>query len=238
MTKTNPRSGKARHRYGVGEWYGKSFVHLAPGERKRLARIQFLDQKDRPTLLCPFRSRAHNEVSCTKEGGVCSIRLYQQERETGFVSVPSGQGGSLATTCPYRFQQDGAVFKWIGETLLGHPSPLIVGELGFLELDTDETGGDDSQAEEVGRIDNVLVHPSRDPIHWCALEMQAVYFSGGPMSQEFRILRSYAKRSLPFPAAHRRRRHLSISRFGGRFRYSTLRRERSRGNPDERKDSS
>jgi len=56
----------------------------------------------------------------------------------------------------------------------------------------------------IGRLDNVLVHPSRDPIDWCALELQAVYFSGKAMRREFEALGKHEYSSLPFPAAHRR----------------------------------
>jgi len=49
---------------------------------------------------------------------------------------------------------------------------------------------------------NVLVHPRRHPIHWCALEIQAVYFSGANMGREFEALR-VDRSALPFPAADR-----------------------------------
>jgi hypothetical protein len=45
------------------------------------------------------------------------------------------------------------------------------------------TGGSD-----VGRIDMVLVRPNSDPLQWCALEVQAVYFSGKSMSNDFTAL--------------------------------------------------
>jgi len=62
----------------------------------------------------------------------------------------------------------------------------------------------ESQAEDVGRIDNVLVHPTRDPMHWCALEIQAVYFSGAAMGREFKLVQTFTGEGLPFPAANRR----------------------------------
>lgn len=40
-------------------------------------------------------------------------------------------------------------------------------------------------------------------MHWCALEIQAVYFSGSSMSREFRML-ALSAGALPFPAANRR----------------------------------
>ena len=205
MKKDIADSKKANFRHGIGEWYGRSFIHLGPVERKRLAGIQALDRKNRPPLECPFRSTPSHQIMCTKEGGVCSIRLYQQETKNGPATVPDGQRGSLVTTCPHRFQQDRMIFKWIGESLLGHPEPLAVREIGFLEQRSDEIADNvtDSKAGDVGRIDSVLVHPTREPMYWCALEIQAVYFSGASMSKEFRMLRSFGRKTLPFPEANR-----------------------------------
>ncbi|HEV2352157.1 MAG TPA: NotI family restriction endonuclease [Terriglobia bacterium] len=205
MKKAIPRSKKTSFRHGIGEWYGKSFIHLGPAERKHLANLQALSKKVRPPIECPFRSTPDHQVMCTKEGGVCSIRLYQQETENGPASVPAGQRGNLVTTCPHRFQQDRMIFRWIGETMLGHPEPLAVREIGFLEQDPNENAGNiaDSKAGDVGRIDSVLVHPTREPMHWCALEIQAVYFSGASMSTEFKLLSSTGRKTLPFPAANR-----------------------------------
>jgi hypothetical protein len=131
--------------------------------------------------------------------------MYRRIAVTNQVSVVPGSLGSLRTTCPYRFQQNGFVFRWVGETILGHAQPLIVGEIGFLERPTEEVTQRDigAEAEDVGRIDNVLIHPDHKPMHWCALEIQAVYFSGSSMSSEFRMLRSPSA-TLPFPAANRR----------------------------------
>jgi hypothetical protein len=41
-------------------------------------------------------------------------------------------------------------------------------------------------------------------LDWCALELQAVYFSGKAMKQEFAMLSKQEYQALPFPAAHRR----------------------------------
>ena len=206
MRKRKRRPAKTRYRYGIGEWYGKSFVRLTPRERRRFAEIQALDKKERPFLLCPFRSTPNSKVPCTKEGGVCSIRMYQQDASTNLVSLASGQKASLVTTCPYRFQQEGVIFKWIGDTLLGDSNPHIVREIGFLEQEVGEgkEDRDSSQGEDVGRIDNVLVHSTREPMHWCALEIQAVYFSGASMKKEFKMLRRFSEKTLTFPAGQRR----------------------------------
>lgn len=58
---------------------------------------------------------------------------------------------------------------------------------------------------KVGRIDNVLVVPRSEPLHWCPVEKQAVYFSGERMELEFRAMsETSAEKGLPFPIKNRR----------------------------------
>jgi hypothetical protein len=92
----------------------------------------------------------------------------------------------------------------ISDRLLGDGNPKLVGEVGFLEASatTDADGGDD-----VGRIDMVLV--SNKPVHgapmeWCALEVQAVYFSGDAMRGEFKAFADETVDWVIFPAGRRR----------------------------------
>jgi hypothetical protein len=193
-------------RYGIGEWYGRSFVRLAPEKHRELARVQALAKGKRPHFVCPFRSTSGDELLCSKPGGICSLRHYQLDQETKRVSCPTGEATHLVTTCPHRFKQGGLIFNWIGETLLGCPDPLIVGEVGFLGQESvpDRSDPRAADAEDVGRIDNVLVHPSNNPLNWAALEIQAVYFSGPSMSKEFAVLRRARNQALPFPVAIRR----------------------------------
>jgi hypothetical protein len=74
----------------------------------------------------------------------------------------------------------------------------VVREIEFLEIQ----GELEDEAREIGYIDNVLVHPESRPVEWCALEIQAVYFSGGSMGREFAALKE-TDEMLPFPAASR-----------------------------------
>ncbi len=67
-----------------------------------------------------------------------------------------------------------------------------------------ETSADTCKEAEVGRIDNVLVNPDMDSIHWCALEMQAVYFSGAKMEGDFALMRNWNGAEPIFPLKHRR----------------------------------
>lgn len=199
-------SEKESCRFGIGEWYGRSFVRLTPEQRKEFAALQSIDKSHRPEQPCPPRSSPKRIIQCTKEGGVCSLRMYRKVAASNEVLVAPGTSGSLRTTCPYRFQQNGLIFRWIGETMLSHSQPLVVGEIGFLERPASEGLSSERvvDSDDVGRIDNVLIHPNRTPLHWCALEIQAVYFSGSSMSKEFNMLNSFAGTGLPFPAANRR----------------------------------
>ena len=90
------------------------------------------------------------------------------------------------------------VFQWVGETILGTSRPDIATEIGFLRA---EDGSSD-----VGRIDMVLANQEAcaATLNWCALEIQAVYFSGRSMNDEFRAIRDYDGDQPPFPRQMRR----------------------------------
>jgi hypothetical protein len=196
---------RSQFRFGIGEWYGRSFTSLAEGERRHFAELQFSKGAIPPN--CPFLSSTEKAVLCFKKGGVCSLRLYERA-ENGLVSTASG-GSTLRTTCPARFEQDGTIHKWIGEVLLGTSDAVAIGQINFLERvplmgsPVDETPKADA-SEEVGRIDNVLVVPSTDPLQWCAVEIQAVYFSGDNMEMDFKSILGHSGNDLPFPAGKRR----------------------------------
>src|SRR5207249_2455188 len=91
--------------------------------------------------------------------------------------------------------------------LLQTSDPIVLGQIGFLDRLRPEEPPDDQNDDGrdfIGRIDNVLVHPSRSPMDWCALELQAVYFSGKSMRNEFKMLSATEEGAMPYPAAHRR----------------------------------
>ena len=194
-------------RFGIGEWFGFNVTAISAEERRRFAAHVLAPKRDRIPQPCPFQARKTGAL-CTKDGGVCSLRLYTQEEhpENGrTVGVPAeGRQGDFRVTCPYRFHEGREVFTWVGETILGDPEPLLVGEVGFLEAgaSTDSKGGDD-----VGRIDMVLVSSQtrKDaPMNWAALEIQAVYFSGSAMRSEFEAFNEIATDGVPFPSGRRR----------------------------------
>ncbi len=173
-------------RYGAAELFGHSLVGIDPKELRRLS------SADNRAISCPFKP---DHASCHKKGGVCSLTLYERGTD-GTVSISQ----SPVTTCPSRFLEGNAVFKWVSETLLDTAETRIVNEVSFLMSNQ----GQATDEDEVGRIDSVLVRQDMDRLHWCALEMQAVYFSGGKMEDDFSAMRKWTEPGLPFPAQQRR----------------------------------
>ncbi len=188
-----------QHRYGLGEWYGRVVANLAPVQLNELAAKSLLSPKEAAEP-CPFRQASDPGAICNKKGGVCSLQLHSLGPD-GKVTA----AGPFVTMCPSRFWQDNNVFRWVAETIIGSTKPVLVKEVGFLESvmtvegnkpvapetvdleadpeeESDEPEQDinDDVKESVGRIDTILVHPD-DSTKWCALELQAVYFSGKGM---------------------------------------------------------
>jgi len=188
---------KTRTRYSIGEWHGVGFESLTPAERFQRGKLE--NETDAiHGAVCPFQS----DTKCNKKGGVCSLRQYQKIGDGLVFGI-----GPVITTCPQRFLESGAVFQWVGRTLLQTEDPIVLGEIGFLDrLRPQESpqSDDDDSRDFIGRIDNVLVHPTSEPMDWCALELQAVYFSGKSMSNEFRMLAEGQSETLQFPAKQRR----------------------------------
>ena len=192
-----PALAQQSRRYGIGEWFGRLLTALTADQRQALAQEA---GRKAPAVECPFRASCHafdpravpgKGTNCTKQGGVCSLREYSRIASGGSIRV--APAGSLRTTCPHRFLEGGEIFRWVGEIVLGTSTPLVLREIGFLE----GTGGGD-----VGYVDHVLAHPTRQPLQWCALEIQAVYFSGANMGAEFDVLK-HDRSPLPFPVGDR-----------------------------------
>lgn len=189
-----PKKVQSRTRYSIGEWYGRDIWRLDNKIRKELA----INEVDHDKILgnpCPFHPRG----ICNKKGGVCTLRLYQQHDANNVEGV-----GSPVCVCPSRFFEDGFIHRWVGETILGTTEPVVLSEIGFLDRLNTNDSEEEAEGGVIGRIDNVLLHPTKQPLDWCALEIQAVYFSGKAMSHEFKMLSKSAMSSFPFPAQHRR----------------------------------
>jgi hypothetical protein len=192
-------------RFGIGEWYGHSFARLTPERRREFAELA-PNQTKHNAPPCPFLP---GTPPCPKKGGICSLRLYCSNGDGSALGV-EGEDGSLRAVCPHRFKQSGTIYAKIGEIMLGTPNPTSVAEVRFLkrnkEPGVDTEGGEEQldESEDVGNIDSVLIHPETSPLHWCALEIQAVYFSGKKMGLLFNHIRDYEGAAIPFPDLTRR----------------------------------
>ena len=186
--KKGTKEKKPSIRYGIGEIYGFDFANLPADRIRTLANASFKSQP------CPFRGGG---FMCNKKGGVCSLRQFSK---TGG-SVAPVDAVSIVATCPCRFYDSGTALSWAGRTLLDAKSPIILTELPFLKATSE---ADASDVSTVGKIDMVLVHPDTVTLRWCALEVQAVYFSGKGMSEDFNVMKTWQGPGLPFPQKIRR----------------------------------
>jgi len=186
---------KIRTRYSIGEWYGRDISKLDQTTRTQMAELEV----ERDAIL-GNTCRYHPRGVCNKKGGVCTLRLYGQQGNGPVVGI-----GSPICVCPSRFFEDAIIHRWVGETILGTTEPVVLSEIGFLDrLRTNDSDEEDEDGDVIGRIDNVLLHPTKQPLDWCALELQAVYFSGKAMSHEFKMLSKGTSSGFAFPAQHRR----------------------------------
>jgi hypothetical protein len=192
-----------QRRFGIGEWYGRPFFRLTAEERRHYASMQTIPKDKRPAQPCPFQSRAGKTVNCGKAGGVCSLLSYERSPATGDVSVDS-QRNTIRTVCPNRFEENGTIYRWIGETLISNADALAVGETPFLRPLATMGPTVSKLKKNVGRIDNVLATPGTTPLQWCPVEKQAVYFSGRKMGEEFSNIESFEGSEIPFPVHNRR----------------------------------
>jgi hypothetical protein len=129
-----------------------------------------------------------------------------ERHPTGHATVVEGRQGRLRAVCPNRFEEDRLVQQWVGETLLSASTSIVVPEVGFLErvpADVEERASEAAK-DDVGRIDKVLVKPGASPLAWCALEVQAVYFSGDAMSKEWQPIKDHQGNGIPYPSGRRR----------------------------------
>lgn len=200
---------KIAPRFGIGEWYGHSFVRLTPEQRVEYAK-KAREQTIEFAPPCPFVSETVIRP-CNKKGGICSLRLYER-LEDGSAQPLSGDAGKLRITCPRRFKQSNTVFSQVAATMIGTDTPEIISEVRFLirplvaeNIDVEDTSESTRQkSDDVGNIDIVLVNRTSAEFLWCALEIQAVYFSGQGMSSLFNHIEAFAGPGIPFPDKNRR----------------------------------
>ncbi|ERS87053.1 hypothetical protein Q672_13290 [Marinobacter sp. EVN1] len=94
--------------------------------------------------------------------------------------------------------------------MLEADNPTVVKETPFLRKVSDSTaddnGDDEGEGKKAGRIDWILVNPTTmdaGELEWCAVETQALYFSGDKMRPEFDAYAA-APSSVLFPVGRRR----------------------------------
>ena len=168
-------------RYGIAEWYGHDLRSLTEHQRQELATAALSGQQ-RP---CPFRLGP-----CTKPGGVCSMRPYTSDGI--HIDEPAG---APVIMCPYRFEQDAILIRWLASIVGFDPSAAMVArEVPFM---VGATG------RPAGKVDLVIAAESHE-LRWYGLEIQAVYFSGPGMDAEFQLMRSAVGTRPPFPSQTRR----------------------------------
>lgn len=177
-----------RNRFGIAEWYGRTFRDLDVADRHEFAEIA-LDRGAEPPR-CPFQP--HLPV-CRKRGGVCSIQSYSEGAD-GRIGSPAGPP---VITCPRRFEEGSMLARWLADIVGFDANRIQVAtEVPFLKST--------STGKAAGKIDMVVAETSEGAVNWYGLEIQAVYFSGEGMDSEFNALRADSASDPPFPSAIRR----------------------------------
>ncbi len=175
-------------RYGIAEWYGQPLLGLSPSQRRDLALVASRGGDEIPP--CPFKQ---NEPTCSKKGGVCSLRRYAQS-EDGRLGEPVGEP---VIVCPARFEEERLLVFWLAEIVGFAPADALVArEIPFMQ--------GTKTNKPAGKIDLVVAKTSNGGILWHGLEIQAVYFSGKGMESEFRSLQDDTHETPSFPTATRR----------------------------------
>ncbi|MDR5726588.1 MAG: NotI family restriction endonuclease [Terriglobia bacterium] len=203
-------------RYGIAEWFGKDIGLLTPEERQTFGRLAARQDQENSLTgapVCPFLSTLIPGARCNKASGVCSVRKYAAEG-----SIVAGD--KVVTMCPSRFIQSvepgKTLFSWIAEKMLDTAKVTVVKETPFLrkiadvqrptDIAEDMAAEAKEEEKQAGRIDWILVNPetvSAGELEWCAVETQALYFSGARMRLEFDAY-AHAPSDLLFPTGKRR----------------------------------
>ncbi len=153
--------------------------------------------------MCPFKPGGG---LCNKPSGICSIRPYDEiANPDGSTTVTPvhGDDGRPRATCPNRFHEGKTAYQEAGRVLLKNDNPTLVPEVGFLEPVGSSVA---TRKRDVGRIDLVLMNEpdAAGRIEWGALEIQAVYFSGRGMADDFASIAASTSDAIPFPVHVRR----------------------------------
>lgn len=210
---------RTKARYGIAEWFGLDLRVLSPIGRQNFGKLALTQKNEKGALAnapaCPFLSTLLPNARCNKPGGVCSIRKFDN-LDGGIEVIPDDR---VVTVCPLRFlepiTEDLSLFQWISSKMMGITDPIVVKETPFLrkisntQIDTlveQDVSEEAAEEKKAGRIDWIIVNPrsmNEKELEWCAIETQALYFSGDKMSPEFD---AYATTPSPvlYPAGKRR----------------------------------
>ena len=145
------------NRYGIAEWYGEPFKRMPPARRRELASIA-LDTTGQKAPVCPFQQ---TKRPCSKKGGVCSIRPYRKYLGTHLADRIGEPAGFPVITCPFRFDQDNLVPKWLAKIVGFNPTKsYLAREIPFMR--SPATG------HPAGRIDLVVADGNTPsfPVVW------------------------------------------------------------------------
>jgi hypothetical protein len=117
---------------------------------------------------CPFAENVCTKTNKTDPLGICSLT----------------DGESAASLCPKRFLQHGYALKAAAALAFGETAAFeIFPEVRVLEITDSESG----KNKKIGKIDFVLGALVEGRItDFCAVEFQAVYFSGDSLREPFR----------------------------------------------------
>lgn len=185
-------------RYGIGEWFGRDVADLSRAQRA--TNLALAENKSTLTVGCPFAAALNPQATCSKPGGVCTIRKYDR-----LTKVVQASPEPPVTVCPQRFLQDGTLLRWASRVMLGTEHSEVIKEIPFLEKMSKDAGEADGEGKKAGRIDWVMVHPDNHAVlRWCAVETQAVYFSGPAMGSEFHSWAGAKPGIVPYPTEVRR----------------------------------
>ena len=111
---------------------------------------------------CPFRGGPCTKSSKTKPIGICSL----------------SDGGEAASLCPVRFIERDVIFKDAARLAFGeHVRFGIFPEVRILKI---KAGAEGERDRKIGKVDYLLGRIEDDAVvDFAAVEVQAVYFSGG-----------------------------------------------------------
>jgi hypothetical protein len=144
----------------IGEVFGHSSTDLG-GEA----------QSHRRGKYCPFRNSACTKSSSTDPIGICSLT----------------DGQRLATLCPVRFQEQGRLFRDVGRIAFG-PGVKVVAAPEVHVLRVQDASKNEKKSKRIGKVDFLIarINEQNKAVDFAAMEVQAVYFSGGEIKTAFK----------------------------------------------------